>query len=209
MTISEWLAIMTRRWPVLLIGLLCTASAVLLVHKRPIAYQACGNVLVTQPITVGNPNVYDNPQQPLVTATSVIAEQLMSDSVQQMLQAKGLTAAYQAQVVNTGTGQAPSYPEPLTSVCASSYNAELSQRTADAVVTQFGDILRARQVAAHITPASFLTDTVLAMPASVPVTGRPSQAYLGAVGIGLISTVAVALWTDQLLRRRRKGYSST
>ena len=202
MTISQWLAAMARRWPVLLIGIVCTASAVLLVHKRPIAYQACGDVVVNQPISALYPNVYNNPRPAPITTTSLIVQQLMSDQVQKTLYQQGLTATYQAQVVNLGSGQAPIFTEPLASVCASSYNSAISLRTADAVVTQFGVLLQARQSAAHVAPGSVLTDAVLVRPSSVAVLGRPSQAYLGVAAIGLIITASCALWTDQWLRRR-------
>lgn len=202
-TVSEWLATLARRWPVLLVGIICTACAVLLVHKRPIAYQACGNVAVALPKSERFPNVYNNQESPPITTTGLIAQQLMSDEVQQMLDAQGLTAAYQAQLVNLGSGQAPIYTEALASVCASSYDSELSLRTADAVMTEFGVLLHDREVAAHVSSASFMTTVVIMKPTSVPVTGRPSQAYLGVAAIGLTGTVASTLWIDQLLRRRR------
>lgn len=198
-----WLAALARRWPILLVGIICTAFAVLLVHKRPIAYQACGDVAVAQPRTASFPNIYDNPDSPAITTTDEIAQLLMSDQIQQMLDARGLTATYQAQLVNLGNGQGPIYTEPLASVCASSYDSELSLRTADAVITEFGALLHDRQVAAHAASASFLTPVVIVKAALAPVTGRPSQAYLGVAALGLTGTAACALWTDQLLRRRR------
>jgi hypothetical protein len=203
LTVSEWLATLARRWPVLLVGIICTACAVLLVHKRPIAYQACGNVAVVLPASERFPNPYNNQETPPVTTTALIAQQLMSDQVQQMLDARGLTASYQAQLVNLGSGQAPIYTEPLASVCASSYDSELSLRTADAVMAEFGTLLHDRELAAHVPSASFMTTVVILQPASAAVTGRPSQAYLGVAAIGLIGTVACTLWIDQLLRRRR------
>jgi hypothetical protein len=193
----------------LLIGFLCTVSAVLLVHKRPIAYQSCGDVMVAEPITPTSPNIYDDPDNPPIATTSVITQELMSDQTQRMLAAEGLTASYNAEPVNLGTGQAPVYSEPLATVCASSYNSQLSLRTADAVVTQFGVLLRARQAAAHVAPQSLLTDAVIVMPATLPVLGRPSQAYLGVAAIGFTCTAVGALWADERLMRRKRAKGST
>jgi hypothetical protein len=201
-TVWEWLAALLRRWPVVVIGLLCTVVAVWLVHKRPIAYEACGSVSVGAPRTKVNPNVYDNLDGSLVVATGLITQELMTQQVQQQVSAEGLTASYQAQVLNTGSTEVPSYSVPEMDMCASSYSPEMSLRTADAVIGEFGALLRAHQVAAHVPSRLFLTDRELAAPGSVPMLGRPSQAYLAVAVMGLIITVAGTLWIDQLLRRR-------
>lgn len=178
-----------------------------LVHKRPIVYQACGSVIVTAP-TTSAPNVYNSPQGSLIIVTGLVTQQLGSQQVQHQLQAQGFTAAYQAQLLNSATPEVPQYTEPLANVCASSYSSELSLRTANAVVQEFGTILRARQLE-NAAPKEFITDSVVVPPISLPVTGRPSQAYLGVAAIGMILTAACVVWTEQLLRLRaqRRGRS--
>jgi hypothetical protein len=171
---------------------------VYLVHKRPIVYQACGSVIVTAP-TVSEPNVYNSPPSPLIVTASLVAQQLMSDAVRHDLQAQGLTAAYQAELFNNGTPEAPQYSEPLTNVCASSYDPELSLRTAHGVIQEFGTILRARQQA-NAAPQTFMNDAVVVAPVSLPVLGRPSQAYLGVAAIGVILTVTCVVWADPFFR---------
>jgi hypothetical protein len=205
MTVWQWLATLRLRWPVVVIGLICTAVAVLLVHKRPIAYQACASVAVVAPKTAVAPNVYYNQLNSLVVTTQLITDQVSTSQVQQRLSSEGLSASYQAQVLNTGTTEMPSYSVPEMNVCASSYSSEMSLRTTDAVVQEFGTILHTNQVAAHVPPGSFVTVTVIAAPASLPVTGRPSQAYLGVGAIGLLVTGASAVWADRWLRRRARS----
>ena len=207
MTVWEWLAAVRRRWPVVVIGLLCTLVAVYLVHKRPIVYQSCGSVTVGAPKTKASPNIYYSQQGSLVDATGLITAEVMSPQVQQKLSAEGFTASYQAQVLNTGTSETPAYSVPEMDLCTSSYSSELSAGTAGAVIGEFRGLLRAREVASHVPPRYFLTDTEIAVPVAAPVTGRPSQAYLGVGVMGLIITAASALWADQFLRRRaaRRG----
>jgi hypothetical protein len=201
-TIWEWLTALMRRWPFVLIGLLCTLVAVYLVHKRPIAYQACGSVTVGAPRTKASPNVYYSQQASLVAVTGLATEQVMSQQVQDRLSADGLTAGYQAQVLNTGSSETPAYSVPEMDMCASSYSSEMSERTAKAVIGDFDAFLRSRQAASHVPRRYFLTETEIAAPLPEPVTGRPSQAYLGVGAIGLIITGAGTLWIDQFLRRR-------
>lgn len=203
MTIWEWLTALLRRWPVLVIGMLCTLAAVGLVHKRPIAYQSCASVIMAAP-THRFPNIYTNVQASLVDATGVIATQLMSGQMQQQLRAEGFTADYQAQVHNTGTTETPAYSEPDMDVCSSSYNPSTSTRTTDAVLKEFGTILHQRQLAMHVKPPFLVTDVVLASTGTLPVLGHPSQAYLGVGLLGLTCTAAVALWVDQFLRNRAR-----
>lgn len=191
---------MARRWPVALIGLLCTVCALYLVHKRPIAYQACGSVIVTAPKSSAE-NVYNAPQGSLTIVTGLVARQLDSQQVQSQLQAKGLTAAYQAQLLNNGTPEAPQYNEPLANICASSYDLELTLRTAIGAIQEFATILRERQLE-NATPREFITDSVVIPPVPLPVTGRPAQAYLGVAAIGITLTSACYVWTGWLLRLR-------
>lgn len=204
MTIWEWLTALLRRWPILLAGILCTMGAVVLVHGRPIAYEACGSVVVSAPKTLTYPNIYNNLRGSLVAATGLIVQELTSAPVQRHLMSEGLAPSYQAEVHNTGTVETPGYTEPLMDVCTSSYDSGLALRTSNAVIREFGTILRTRQASAHVPRKSLLTDTVIVKPGAQPVTGRPSQAYLGVGLMGLIITGVVALWSDQLVRRRKR-----
>lgn len=202
-TTWQWLAVMRRRWPVLVIGLLCTVCAVWAVHKRPISYQACGSIIVGAPTTQIHPNIYNNGQGSLVAAVGLVTEELQSPTAQQDLRAHGATAIYQAQMHNTGTTETPSYREPEMDACAYSRDPQMSVHTADAALTEFGAVLHAREVAAHVDRRYFMTVTVLAAPGAVADAGRPSQAYLGVGVIGLILAITGALWTDQYLLRRQ------
>jgi hypothetical protein len=203
-TVWEWVTAILRRWPVLVVGLLCTVCAVWAVHKRPISYQSCGSVLVSGPTSSNGANVYGNPQASLIVATGLITTELQSPTVRQRLVADGVAGNYQAQMHNTGTSETPAYGEPEMDVCATARDPETSLRTSHAVLAEFGALLRAREVAAHVAPKYFLTSSILAYPDAVSLTGRSSQAYFGVGLIGLIATLASALWIDLYLRRRRQ-----
>jgi hypothetical protein len=202
MTAAEWLAALRRRWRVFAVLLLCTLVAVVIVHKRPIAYQACASVSTTAPPTKVSPNAYSITQSSLVTTTGIVTTQLSSEQTQQMLTAQGLTAGYTAQVHNTGPSETPEYSEPLADLCTSSYDASMSLRTDKALVAQFATALRNLQVSANVPARSFATMTVIAPPGVAAVTGRPSQAYLGVGIFGVAVALAVTIWFDQYQRKR-------
>ncbi len=204
MTAAEWLAALRRRWRVLAVLLVCTLVAVVIVHERPIAYQACASVSTTAPSTKVDPNSYSITQSSLVTTAGIVTLQLSSPQMQQTLRAQGLTASYTAQVHNTGPSETPQYTEPLADLCTSSYDASMSMRTDQALVAQFAVLLRDLQVSnGNVPPRSFATMTVIAPPGVVAVTGRPSQAYLGVGIFGLAVAVAFTVWYD-LYRRKRE-----
>jgi hypothetical protein len=204
MTIWDCLAAMVRRWPFLVVGLLCTAGAVALVHERPIGYEACGSVIVTAPRSPSFPNIYNNAHGSLVISTALITQDLMSSNMRGQLERAGSTADYQAQVHNTGTTETPAYGEPEMDVCSSSYDPVMSLHTTNAVITKFGQILMARQEQAHVASRFLLHDSVLVAPSETAILGRPSLAYLGTALIGVICTAAGTLWIDEILRGRAR-----
>ena len=51
--------------------MLCTASVLYLVHKRPIVYQACGSVVVTS-VSPETQNAYNSPVGSLIIVTGLI-----------------------------------------------------------------------------------------------------------------------------------------
>lgn len=204
LTVWGWVAAMSRRWPVIAAGLICTACAIVAVHERPVSYQACGSVVVSSPVTSTNPNVYNNIQGSLIATAGWITVELQSSPVQRRLAAQGASAVYEAQVHNTGTTETPAYSEPEMDVCASSLRPDLALRTANAVLAEFGVLLRSKESSAHVPARALVLEQVLASPGADAETGRPSQAYLGVACIGLIMTSACALWIDRYLRRRPK-----
>jgi hypothetical protein len=201
-TIWEWLTAVLRRWPVLLAGMLCTICVVYAVHKRPVSFQACGSIIVGAPATPTSPNVYNNTEGSLVAATGLITDELQSATVQSKLQAEGATGTFQAQMHNTGTTETPAYSEPEMDVCATSIDPGVALRTSNAVLAEFATLLQDREAAAHVPAKYYLTEKILASPGSVPETGRPSQAYLAVLVLGMIVSAVAALWTDHYMRRR-------
>jgi hypothetical protein len=204
MTARGFTASLRRRWYVLAIVMLCTMAAVWAVHKRSITYQVCDAVFVTAPRTHTNPNVYTNENGALVATAGVVTDAVMSSAVQAQLRSEGLTADYDAAVINTGSNENPSYGEPTLQICSNSTSPTLALRTTAAVTAQFRTILYERQAAQHAAKDTLITATVIASPAPDPIYGRPSQAYIGVGFLGLIIGVALAVWSDQLLQRRRR-----
>lgn len=204
MTAREFVARLRRRWYVLVIFAFCTMGAVWAVHQRPISYLACDDLFVTAPTTKVNPNVYTNEAGSLDTMTGLVTRAVMSQAAQDRVRSKGLTAGYDAEMTNTGSNENPLYGEPSLQICSTSTDPVMAIRTMNGATRQFQMILYQRQAAQHVTSGLLMRVEVVASPAAVPIDGRPSQAYLGVAIMGLVSGVAVALWTDPLLERLRR-----
>jgi hypothetical protein len=208
MTVSGFIIVLRRRWLVVALVLMCTVVALALVHKRPIDYQACASVALIAPKTPDFPNVYDNTQESLVATTGLVTEKVMSAATERQLAAQGMTASYDAEVLNTGTDASPTFTEPLTTVCSTSYNAIVAGNTTDGVVASFGSALHAIQVDAKVSPRDFVTDRLIVPTASLPILGRPSQALIGVALIGLTLAISLAMWTDTVIQRRSRRYQA-
>ncbi len=208
MTVSGFIAVLRRRWLVVALVLMCTVVALALVHKRPIDYQACASVALIAPKTPDFPNVYDNTQESLVATTGLVTEKVMSAATQRQLAAQGMTASYDAEVLNTGTDASPAFSEPLTTVCSTSYNSAVAGNTTDGVVDSFGGILYTIQFDAKVSPQDFITYKVIVPDASLPILGRPAQALIGVALIGLTLAISLAMWTDTVMQRRSRRYQA-
>jgi hypothetical protein len=186
---------------VLALCLVLTIAGVLAVRHRPIAQQACAALFVSSPPTHNNPNTLTNGADALVATTGVITRIVMSGPVQARLRAEGLTATYDAEMTNTGSNETPLYGEPTLQVCSLSTDANMALRTTHAVTQQFQDTLRQRQAAQGVRPDWMITVSVISFPAALPITGRPSQAYLGVLLLGLVAGLTLTLWSDPVLER--------
>lgn len=202
MTLGAWLAVLRRRRLVLIGVLLLTGFVMALVHGRPIAYEACGSVTLLPPIVGYQPNPYSGSLPPLVTTSGLLAQQVDSHQVQQRLAAEGLTAPYDAEVLNTGTMASPTYSEPLVNVCSFAYDPVLPLNTTNAAIKIFNERLKAIQDEAHVPQTGRITDQVIAPASSIPILGHSKVALLAVGAAGLIAAVALAMWSDRIIQSR-------
>jgi hypothetical protein len=203
-TPREIIATLRRRWYVLAVVALCTLVGVMAVHKRSITYMECDVVFVNPPPTHLNANVLLNETDSLDATAGVVTRAVMSSTVQDRLRSAGLTASYDAEMTNTGTNETPAYSEPSLQICSSSTSAVMALRTTRGVTGQFVTILHDRQAAQDVRPNKMITAEVIGSPSAQPIYGRPSQAYIGVGLIGIVSGVALTLWSDPLLERRQR-----
>jgi hypothetical protein len=201
-TADECLVRLRRRWYVLALVMLCAMSGVWAIHDRPIAYQGCNSLYVAAPRLSSNANTYTYISPSLAMATGMVTQTMMSQPMQQKLQLEGATAGYEVMETNTGDIEFPAYTRPTVQICSSSSAPQAVLRTTALVTKNFRTVLYQMQAAQHVPSKSFITTITLARTIPLPVLGRPSQADVGMLLVGLISGVALTLWSDSLLMLR-------
>ncbi len=207
MSAYELAAVLRRRWYVFALVLLCTMAAVFAVHKRPITYVGCeGLYLSGGPPFGGNSYLDANPA--LAMVTGMVVQAVTSQPMQQRISTAGVDD-YTVMQTNTGEIRFPAYTEPTLQICSTSGSPQAVLTATQLVTTDFRGVLHQMQVEQHANKNSFITATVLTPTVPDPVYGKPSLAYLGVLLIGIVSGIAITLWSDPLLtrsdRRRRAG----
>jgi len=201
-TAIEWLAALRRRWYVLVLVALCTGAASWAVHSRTIAYEGCEGLYISGPIQATR--AYLNGNLSMVDVTGIVTETVMSQSVQQRLWSSGVARDYSVALTNAGDPRFPSYTQPTVQICATSTSMQGALQSVDEVASEFRMILRQMQSEQHVPSSLLISAIAIIPPASAPVIGRPSQAELGVLLIGLMGGIALMLRTDRILRRRQR-----
>jgi hypothetical protein len=195
MSAREFAALLRRRWYVLALAGLFTLVGMWTVHVRPVSYQGCEDIYFAAASTGGNAFLEDYPS--LAVVTGMVTQTMMSQPVQQQMQAKGVTD-YAVTETNTGDVRFPAYTQPTIQVCTTSATPQGTVSAAHLVTTGIRSVLYQMQATQHAHTDSFITAVQLTPAVPVPIIGRPSLAYLGVLLIGAVAAFPLALWSDPL-----------
>lgn len=197
MSATEFAGTLRRRWYVLAMAGLFTMIGMWAFHARPISYQGCGSLYLAAADPGGN--VYlQNILQPAVV-TGMVTQTMMSQQIQQRMHAEGVTNYTVAQT-NSGELRFPVYTQPTMEVCVTSATSQGIASAVRLVNAGVSSVLDQMQASQHVPADSYITADQVTPAVPVPITGRPSLAYLGILLIGAVSSVSLALWSDHLPR---------
>jgi hypothetical protein len=208
MSAREFAAALRRRWHVMALAGLFTLVGMVAVHERPVSYQGCEGLYFAEAAFSGG-NVYLEDYPSLAVMTGVVTQTMMSQSMQQRMQASGVTD-YAVTQTNTGEVRFPAYTQPTMQACATAATPQGTVFATQLVTADIRSVLYQMQAAQHVPADSFITAVQLTPAAAAPITGRPSLAYLGVLLIGVVAAVPLTLWSDPLFRyldtRRRAAW---
>ncbi|MFD9409311.1 O-antigen ligase family protein [Streptomyces sp. NPDC059989] len=211
MTIGEILAVLRRRWyvmvPLTLIGLLAAAH---LYRSVPVAYQSQSSVALTDSKAVaelaptfGNP--ISNAGGSLVVTADVLIRTLSGTDAARDLNGLGVTDPYTVSFAANASG-------PILTLTVTGTDREKVLRETNILTGFAGEQLGALQAAAKVEPAYLVQTT----PVVLPQTPRPQlksryQQVLGVIILCTTAGFALSFMTESLvaaLRRRRANGSS-
>ncbi|GAA4710800.1 hypothetical protein [Nocardioides conyzicola] len=202
MYFTEALAVLARRWYVVLVcGLAVVGGLVMAVKTVPTQYQASGEVLLLLPPAAtgkGTPsNPYLNLQPGLTTMATITASELNSKPVHREVEQAGFTSDY-AIGVSPDTG-------PLLLITVKDIDAAEAAVTRDEVIRRITLQLDTLQQGLDVpeTQRVYSRRNGSARPAEA-VPGAKIRAMAVIAGGGLVGTILLVFTFDRLSRRLRR-----
>lgn len=212
MTAVEWLAALRRRWYILIFAILCTGMVAWAVHSRIISYQGCEGLYLSPPATATSAYLDHNPlygAPSVIVATAIVTQTMMSQPMHQELSRAGVPSSYSVVMTNTGDPRFPTYSQPTLQICVAAASSQSTLQSIETVANRLRAALSNMQSQQGIPSDSFITAEIIVPPSSGPVIGRPSQAELGVLLVGLLVGIALTVRTDQFMRRGRSSLPSS
>ncbi|MFB6614463.1 hypothetical protein ACFCV9_09620 [Streptomyces sp. NPDC056367] len=197
-----------RRWYVLAVAMALAAVGALQVLRPSPTYLSSAIVVLKPPVTGTQPNQLANLQPPLAAVSYAAVSQLESRAGTDELRAAGVEGTYRLIPRNSGTSVTPRYLIPSLQIQAEQPAPAAADATVKKIIDVYSKHLTDLQTKQGIPEAARMTVTLLVPPNSVAQTGTKSRGLAGAALLALVTGVAAALWTDQLLARRTRRASS-
>jgi uncharacterized protein involved in exopolysaccharide biosynthesis len=194
----------TRRWWVLACGFLITLGAGYWAAQPPVAYRAVEVFAVRPPQTPDIPNQLASLRPSVATFSAGVAQRLTSSSSRDDLRAAGVHGPYVLTPRNSGTRQTPEYLIASVQVTVTEPDEQSALRSMATITAAFTRELNALQDAWNVAARERITITMLAEPTANKLPNSRTRALAGTLLLGTGLSVAVALWLDEILARRRR-----
>ena len=212
MTLLELLAVVRRRWVVILMGVVISAMLAYQVGQRPPVYWSQVDVLFLLPSTPEDLNAFNAQTEGLIATAGLVARdvmvgdaasapQVVSDQV--TLVAQGVRDGFSVRLPNTGGQWANSFDRAALDVQAVGPTEAGVRSTMEGLIQRISDDLAAREAAMGVAEEHRIR---LRLSPGTPYIrreqGRPNQAMAVAFLLGLGLTVSAAVVVDRRRGRR-------
>ncbi|SCG68643.1 hypothetical protein [Micromonospora inositola] len=202
MFLPDLFATLRRRWYLVVAGMVVTAVAGLAATQVPPRYYASEVVVMQPPVSPYAPNPMTGLYPSMAITGAAVAKRLSTPDAKARFRAAGVTGSYDFQPRNTGTNQEPRYVIGSMTVETVASDEDSGLRSLAILTGAFEQELESLQDRWKVARQLRITTAVLVPPSATLQPHSPSRALVGAGLLGTITTVAVTLWTDEVLRRR-------
>ena len=146
---------------------------------------------------------------PSIAATGQAVDIILQSPVQeQKLRQAGVTDPYVLAPYNSGTDETPAYTIPSEQLTITSADPNLAVSELSQLSTAFYASLEQMQAQVGVPVKDQITAGLLAEPSVAKLHGAKSRGLAGMMLLGLGFSVAVPLWLDRWLSRRKKRRSA-
>lgn len=213
MTVGELLRIVSRRWYVLVAGMIltiCCSSSLVAVERT---YWVEIQLVFIQPGGASVSKVSDHIVPSLINFAGIVQRRVTETGSPAELPSSGATLygsgireGYSITLPNSGTQWAASYTRPILVVQAVGHSPAAARETLDHVITEVDGAAGELQDAQGVPPESHVfIDRSPAVPAVIDVGGTGIGRIKGLAalaGVGLALTASVAIGFDRMARNR-------
>ncbi|GIF13748.1 hypothetical protein [Actinoplanes teichomyceticus] len=204
MFLSDLAGVLERRWYLIITGALLTAGAANPAVHTEDRYLASEILMIQPPVSPYEPNPVTGLFPSIAVTAAAVANRLNTPDSQEMFRAKGVTGTYRFEPRNTGTRQEPRYVIGSMAITNISTDEDAGLRSLQLLSDTFEQELKRMQDEWNVRKGLRITVATLVPATSTLLTHSPLRSLIGVGLLGALATSAVTLWTDELLRRRRR-----
>lgn len=203
--LPDLFGVLRRRWYLLVAGALLTAAVGLLAIHPPARYQASEVLLIKPPVSQTAPNAVTGLHPSEAITAAALADRLETPDEQARFQALGVTGTYTFAPRNTGTNQQPRYVIGSMAITYVTDDEAESLRSLRILADAFVSDLRDLQDKYNVRKDLRITASILVPPTTSRLTHSAIRSLAGVGLLGVLLTVAVMLWADEVARRRDRS----
>lgn len=196
--------VLTRRWYIVLVGMLLTSVGGAQAARPPSRYLGSAVVVLQSPVSPDTPNPLTGLYPSVAITGAAVADRMRSPRAKAEFRAAGVAGPYEFLPRNTGTNQEPHYVIASMTITSIAGDEESALRALTVLTAAFDRELTALQDRWNVAPHLRITVATLVPPSAVLLSHSASRAVLGAGLLGAITTAAITLWSDEILRRRKQ-----
>jgi hypothetical protein len=208
MFMSDLFGVLRRRWYLLVAGALLTAVVGQLSIHPPTRYQANEVLLIKPPISQTAPNAVTGLHPSEAITAAALADRLETPDEEAKFKALGVTGTYTFAPRNTGTTQEPRYVIGSMAITYVTGDEAESLRSLQILADAFLSDLRELQDNYNVRKDLRITASVLVPPTTALLPHSAIRSLAGVALLGVVLTISLMLWADEILRRRKRASRS-
>jgi len=217
MTSADVVAILLRRWYVVLAGLAMTASAIFFCAERPGVYSTQTDVLFLIPTSAKNPNPVAAGSESLIATAGLVARIVSEGQIDPSTASSGVTLTgegirqgYSIRLPNSGGQWANNFDRPVLDIQVAGPSEAWVRATLTVQIASINDSLRSLQEADGTGKENFIfTSATPAKPKIVYSNGEPKRAIAAIFVLGMTLTGLAAVGFERLVQRRHPSTRAT